>query len=299
MALGNYGITRPADFEPSDCEVFYTYSARRTAKANQNIVHLDPSSVLEAMTVTDGNIEQKIGGIYNLRLPSESFSTNGIYDIVIRPKQIKTKILDCGTLSGLPNIKGVVLDLNDQILSDRTNLDGYRIQYIDNGIVRDNFFRIVTSSNRVEPISENITSSSSQKTIRYRLNESGSLLFLTLTPSSNNIEDVSLTTPFIGYPNQNIILSNTFFDPLMVEVEIVEDTIETLANALYGNQIKEIATGKYGMYDKDGNLFKAFNLFEVLNEFGEKQYEIKQLDNTITQEDLDFNKIIDKIKTGR
>ena len=53
-----------------------------------------------------------LGGLYNLRLPAETFTQLGIYTLYIRPAEIRTSITDCGVLSALPNVKGIVVDLN-------------------------------------------------------------------------------------------------------------------------------------------------------------------------------------------
>ncbi len=43
-------------------------------------------------------------------------------------------------------------------------------------------------------------------------------------------------TPYIGQPDQDIILSNTFFNPLTIDIEMVEYDVSSLAIALYGNK---------------------------------------------------------------
>jgi len=110
------------------------------------------------------------------------------------------------------------------------------------------------------------------------------------------LEDSVSNTPFIGQPGQTIRITNTFFDPVMIEVELAEDTIETLSHALYGNQIKRLEDGKYLIYDKDGNVYKAYNLYEVQNNLGDtKLLEVRQETEDIDNDTDNFNTIINGI----
>jgi hypothetical protein len=82
--------------------------------------------------------------------------------------------------------------------------------------------------------------------------------------------------PFIGDPGQKIILTNTFFNPTTVEVEMVEHDASTLAHALYGDQTKAITPGIYTIYDNNKNIYKQYNLYEVKDEFNETLYEVRE-----------------------
>jgi hypothetical protein len=209
------------------------------------------------------------------------FNQLGIYNIYIRPAEIRTTITDCGVLSALPNVKGLVFNI-DAVPSQFRNkfvaqgLVGFRVEYLNSdGTKIPNFFRIITSSFFCEPILENQVNSS-QKSIRYRyVDGSTNLLFCTLSPSSSPTNKPN-ATPFIGQPNQNVIISNTFFNPITIEVEIVENDISTLAIALLGNQTKSMEDGIYTMYDTDNNIFRQYNLYEVRDEFNSLLYEVRQ-----------------------
>ena len=209
------------------------------------------------------------------------FNQLGIYNIYIRPAEIRTTITDCGVLSALPNVKGLVFNI-DAVPSQFRNkfvaqgLVGFRVEYLNaDGTKIPNFFRIITSSFFCEPVLENQVNSS-QKSIRYRyVDGSTNLLFCTLSPSSSPTNKPN-ATPFIGQPNQNVIISNTFFNPITIEVEIVENDISTLAIALLGNQTKSMEDGIYTMYDTDNNIFRQYNLYEVRDEFNSLLYEVRQ-----------------------
>lgn len=285
MALGTYGTKRPADVSPEDVEILLNYTESRESTNNFVLKKLDPLSVLtpyvhNSNTGGENNVEI-LGGLYNLKLPATEFNNLGIYTLYIRPAEIRTTILDCGVLSSLPNVKGIVIDLNNvpqQYRNKFTNqgLVGFRIEYLnsDNSKIQ-NFYRIVTSSFYCEPVNTNLTNTN-QKSVRYRYVEGGSnLIFCTLSPSSAPSNKPN-ATPFIGQPNQNIILTNTYFNPITIDVELAEHDIDSLAIALYGNQTKSIEDGIYTLYDNDLNIYKQYNLYEIRDEFNNLLFEVRE-----------------------
>jgi hypothetical protein len=100
-------------------------------------------------------------------------------------------------------------------------------------------------------------------------------MFCTLSPSASPTNKPT-ATPNIGVPDQDIIITNTFFNPTMLEVEIVEHDISTLAIALYGNQTKSIEDGIYTIYDTSNNIYRQYNLYEIRDQFNELLYEVRQ-----------------------
>ena len=284
MALGTYGITRPADMSPEDVEIIMHYTESRDVTDNYVMKNLDASTILTPYfhnSNTNGNTNELLGGLYNLRLPANEFNKTGIYTLYLRPAEIRTSILDCGVLSALPNVKGIIVDLNDvdpQFRNKFVNqgLVGYRVEYLNNdGTKIPNFYRIITSSFYCEPVTTNLTNSS-QKTIRYRYVDSGSdLLFCTVSPSSAPSNKPS-ATPFIGQPDQDIIITNTYFNPITIDIQMSEHDIDTLAIALYGNQTKSIEDGIYTLYDSSNNIYKQYNLFEIRDEFNNLLFEVRQ-----------------------
>jgi hypothetical protein len=301
VATGNYGTIRSADVSPDDVEIVLNYTPSRDETDNFVLTKLDAKSILRPYfhnATTGGNSGVEIlGGLYNLKLPADQFNKLGIYTLYIRPAEIRTKITDCGVLSSLPNVKGIVVDLNNVPSQYRNKfvnqgLIGFRVEYLNSdGTKIPNFFRIITSSFYCEPVVQNLTNTS-QKAIRYRYVESTSnLLFCTLSPSSSPTNKPS-ATPFIGQPDQNIIITNTFFNPITTEVEIVEHDISTLAIALYGNQTKSIDDGIYTIYDSANNIYKQYNLFEVRDQFNELLYEVRQDRNNNIDFSKSFNNIV-------
>lgn len=292
MATGNYGIVRPATVTVDDMEIYFTYTPSRDVAPTLPLQQLIPSQVITRFNHPTPNTNgvPLFDGLYNLQLPVANFSAKGIYNVVIRPKEIRTTITDCGVLAAFPDIKGIVLDMNTLGIQDAASLIGYRVEYYNElGQRIPNFFRVITSANRTEPVNANI-SNTTQKAVRYRFNDTANLVFCTLTPSSApNVRPNQF--PDIGTPAQAISITNTFFNPIVLEIDMVEYDIETLAYGIYGNQIKSIVDGKYTIYDFANRIYKQYNLYEIQDQFtGEPLHEVRQLVNNIDFT-KDFNTI--------
>jgi hypothetical protein len=300
MAIGNYGTVRPADVSPTDIEVILHYTESRDVTSNFTLEKLDSTQVLRpyfSNSSIGGSTSEILGGLYNMTLPSDKFNNLGIYTVMLRPTQIRTQITDCGILSALPNVKGIVIDLNNVSTEFKNKfvpqgLVGFRIEYLnDDGSKVPNFFRIVTSNFYCEAVTQNQTNTL-QQSIRYRYtDEATNLVFCTLTPSSSTSNRPTVT-PYIGVPGQNIIVTHTFFNPSIVEVEIVEHDASTLAIALYGNQTKSIDDGIYTIYDSDNNIYQQYNLYEIRDQFNELLYEVRQNRGNNIDFSKNFNQII-------
>jgi len=236
-------------------------------------------------------------GLYNLRLPASVFNQLGIYTIYIKPKLTPLLIVDCSVLSALPTVKGIVINVNELPESLRANnaLQGYRIEYVNaDGTKLRNTVRYVVTSNRAVPVSENV-GNTSQKAIRYRFDDAGTLMFLQVTPSSSS--DVKPNAlPFIGNVGQTILLSNTYFTPLTLEVELVENTLDTIADIVAGEQIKDVQKGILTYYDKNRAITKQFNLFEIKEDVTDVPlFEVKEKRTTI-DDTQNFEDVIDEVQ---
>lgn len=297
MATGNYGTIRCADVSTDDIEIFYTYSPDRATNTTE-VLTLDPNQVIEKLDdPTDSGLI--LGGLYNLNLPTSIFNQKGFYNILIRPRRIRLSITDCGVLASKPDIRGVIFNLQDVSPVDVSRfenggLTGYRIEYVEPNPNVDekkqqNLFRIITSNNKVEPISENLTNTT-QKGIRYRLNDNSTLVFCTVTPSSAPAIKPN-AVPFIGLPAQEVLLIPTVFDPIHIELELAEHDFDTLAIGLYGNQTKSIADGVRTYYNEDDEIYKQFNEFSIKEDTSEeKLFDVKE-ERTNIDFTKDFNNI--------
>jgi hypothetical protein len=288
MATGNYGTIRPADVSIDDVEIFYSYTPNRESLTTVELQSLDPAEVLIPAN-NPNNVNEIFGGLYTLKLPTSVFGSKGFYSIIIRPKQIRTTIQDCGLLIDNQDVKGIVFDINQIPLElqnrfENGNLVGYRIEYIkeQTGTGQDkiqNLFRIITSNNRALPISQNQGNSNASQA--YTFNDNSTSVFCTVSPSSApSIKPNAI--PFIGNPLQDVIITNTFFNPVMLEIEMVEFDEETLAYALFSNQTKSLEDGIYTIYNFGNQIYRQYNLYEVKDQFtGKPLYEVREQKFTI------------------
>jgi hypothetical protein len=303
MATGTYGIVRGADVSPSDVEIFVHYTPSRDVLGNTELFKLNPNEVLipiDNPNKGESNVTgfEVFGGMYTLKLPVSQFGTKGVYTVMIKPIEIRTTITDCGVLSAYPDVKGLVFDLaavpsNFVDKFENGGLVGYRIEYLSSDLGGDakipNFFRVVTSNNRAEAVNQNLTNSS-QKAIRYRYNDNANFTFCTVSPSSAGNTKPNVL-PFIGQPNQEVILTNTFFNPIMVEIDMVEHDVETLAYGILGNQTKSLEDGIYTIYNFNNEIYKQFNLYEIKDRFtGKPLFEVRE-----ERDNIDFDKDFDNI----
>jgi hypothetical protein len=218
--------------------------------------------------------------MYTLKLPSDTFDKIGYYTILIRPKQTILTILDCGVLSQLPDQKGIILDTNDtelQALGEKLNpggLSGFRIEYLNSdGSIIPNLFSTVAYSNRCEAVSQP-SNSSTQKSVVYRFNDSGSLLFLSVTPASSpSIKPNAF--PYIGVATQKIIMSNTYFDPQVIDIELTEYDLRKIALLVNGERTLNVETGIENIYDEGRNILAQSTLYDIKDEAANPLYKVK------------------------
>ena len=217
------------------------------------------------------------------------FGRKGFYTVFIRPKEIYCTITDVGALGAYPDVRGIILDMNnidnDRAMFGNDNLVGYRIEYLDTNLERQDYYRLITSNNFAEPITQNLTSSNTNSNA-YRFNESGSLVFLTLSPSTGPSFKAS-SKPYIGTPNQTIIISNTKFDPVCLRIEICENDFDTIATSIDGNQVRALDTGLLTTYNDDMEIFKQFEFYTLKDNYNKNaKFEVKKrrtdnIDNSV------------------
>lgn len=268
---GTYGTRKPAFITADDVDIFYSYRPNRNTDSSDfsSFVQID-SSILSTVTAKDlnGNSLGVLPGMYNLKLPLTNFSKAGIYTIYIKPREITARILDISTLAAYPNIRGIVLSQtsfsnnSDSTIFNNGGLVGYRVEYMDNG-ERMSEYRMITSSNKCEPVAQNLNDSM-QKGIRYRFNESSNLIFCTVTPSTS-LSFKNGSTPFIGNTNQEIRLINTKFNPVMLEIELVEHDIETISTMLEGDQIRNLDAGLITTFNSNGEIYHQASYGRMTN----------------------------------
>jgi len=296
MSIGTYGLTKASDVSLGDIDIFYNYVPTRETE-NNDVFRLNTNEILSEINLVDpedelfdGGRENLLEGLYNLRLPATIFNDLGVYTIYIKPKTYMLEVIDCNTLSGLPNVRGLVINMNDlpENLQSNNALQGYTVEYLDDDNLKiRNQTRYVVSSNKAVPVTENVGNTTQQAT-RYRFDDGGTELFLQITPSSaSNVKPNQL--PFIGKPGNMIKLSNTYFSPIVIEIEMVENTVESLTNILMGEQVKDVRNGILTYFDKDREIIKQFDLYTIKDDVRDVPlYEVKEIrDNIDNSQNID------------
>lgn len=305
MSSGTYGIKKPAFITSNDVEMFYHYRPNRASEASdfKTFQRLDSSLLTNSKApMDDGNDTiSELTGMYDLRLPLNLFGNVGIYTVYIKPKEIYGNIVDVSTLAAYPNISGIIIDAtgfsgsNNSVFANG-NLTGYRVEYFnDDNKTRTDFYRIITSNNRCEPVAQNINDSTA-KGIRYRFNESSNLVFCTLTPSME-MSFKSGSKPYIGKVGQKIALVNTKFNPVMLEIEMVQHDIESIYSLQANTQIRDLKNGIITTFDDNGNIIEQAMYGNISNAAQDidHDFKIKNADTIdFTQEDK-LTKIIDNV----
>ena len=286
MAVGTYGAVKLADCDFNDVDVLYAYAPDRESLGD---IQFQPMY----NSVTNNEFRKMLGGDggYKLRLPASIFNKLGFYMILIRPKVFQTQIVDCSFVvtNNDQEIqiskKGIVIPKLQ--FQSTGSLIGYQIEYFDdNGNKIKNFHRIITSSDIVSVNPNNNSTNASSTT--YVLNSNGNQIFITLTPDEASLITNEITTD-LGKAGQQILLSNTFFDPVMIEVEMVDHSIKTLSYALYGQSTRDLETGVYSIFDENGNLYKQYTLLTNKKQFSDGQIDVKQERTNIDRAQTFFN----------
>ncbi len=283
-----YGTKRPANITSDDVDIFYSYRPSRAEDSAEysTFKKLDSKLLMNTSGKTDGSNVEVLPGMFDLRLPLDIFGNVGIYTIYIKPKEIRTTILHISTLAAYPDVRGLVLDTNGM---PNGSLVGYRIEYFNESGDREDDFRIITSNNRCEPVAQ-VFNDATQNGVRYRFNDAASLMFCTVTPSTS-LSFNNNTLPNIGAVGQEIALINTKFNPLCIEVEMVENDAETIATMLNGDQIRDLEHATITTFNKNHEPFSQFSYYTSKNKLGKALYEVKVKEEA-TESSLDYDAIV-------
>ena len=304
MSIGVYGTNIPIHIDSNKLgslvDISYCYNESRAydSLSSSKFTSL-PSSVLANCTreVESGsNLDEIVDGMYTLQLPLSDFNKKGFYTVYIKPKEYAINITDVGCLSAYSDVRGIILDTNaitdDDIIKNmaRTNngLVGFRIVFLDENGVREDYYRIVTSNNKCEPVIQ-APNSSSDKTYTYRYDDSSSLTFLTVSPSSAPTFK-SNATPYIGKPTQRILLVNTLFEPIQLDIEMVTHDADTISNMLEGSQLRDLDNGLVTTYNEKNEIYAQSEHYTLKeNASGNPVYEVKKNKT----DSIDFSQTID------
>lgn len=278
MAVGIFGSRKLADISFDDVDILYAYSATR-----EEIGDVQMQPLFNNITSVD--FKKMIGsdGLFKLRLPASVFKNLGFYSILVKPKSFETTIMDCSYVVTSDNNaiqiskRGIVIPTLQFLKT--ASLVGYQIEYFDrNNVKIRNLSRIITSSDLVN-ISPNSVGIS-QGSVTYVLDPNGNNLFLTVTPDEGSLISKNQKVD-IGSKGDKILLTNTYFDPFYLEVEMVEHTLNTLAFALYGNSTRDLETGILTYFDTNGNIYRQYNLYTQKKQFTNGNIDVRE-ERTIT-----------------
>lgn len=276
---GTYGTRIASRITPNDVEIFYSYSPTRNSDdVNKASFTKLPSTLLMDAKSGDDILE----GLKNLKLPLQYFNKKGFYSVYIRPKEVRAVINHISTLTSYPDVRGIVIDTNkveglDNELKTNNMLVGYRIVYLktDGSGERENYYRIVTSNNKCEPVEQSLPNVN-QNATRYRFNESSNLTFITVTPSvapsfKPNAE------PYIGKTGQEIIFINTKFEPILLDIEMVDKDIENISTMLEGSQLRSLDNGLVTTFNENNEIYHQSEHYSLKDKYtGEPIFEVKK-----------------------
>lgn len=273
MSIGIFGTKRMADISTNDCDILYSFSPNKEQLGDTSFKPLFP-------TITDADLKKMLGadGVYKLRLPADKFNQLGFYSILIKPKTIETVVQDCSYVvsSDNDNIKiskkGIVIPAAQ--FQSAGSIVGFQIEYFDkNNVKIKNLHRIITSSELVSISTTNNTIN--QGASSYTLDQGGTNLFLTVTPDEPSL--ISSNSPIdIGQKGQTILISNTYFDPIAIEVEMTDVTIKTLGFGIFGNSTRDLETGILSYFDDQNRIYRQYNLYTTKKQFGNGNIDIRE-----------------------
>lgn len=297
MASGSYGLNIPVFISENEIpymvDISFCYHENRSfdSLTKANFKKLDSSILTPSKRDDDGEADRFVEGMYNLQLPLSEFNKKGFYTVYIKPKEIQAVITDVGNLTAFPDVRGIVLDTAQFTASTITTkaqknneLVGYRIIYLDESGNRQNYYRIITSNNKCEPV-VSAPNSSSDKSYTYRYEENSTLTFITVSPSSApTFKDNAL--PYIGKPTQRILLVNTLFTPIQLDIEMTTHDADTISAMLEGDQLRDLDNGLITTFDGNGNIYHQKEVYTLKDSYtGKPIYEVGREKDT----NIDFS----------
>ena len=303
-ALGAYGLSIPINIKDSEIsnlvDISFCYHETRSYDSLSNATFKNlPSSVLTRAKREDDNVDVYPEGMYNLQLPLSEFNKKGFYTVYIKPKETKTTITDIGNLTAFPDVRGIVLDTSkittNSLVKEKAlknnELAGYRIVYLDSNGGRQDYYRIITSNNKCEPV-VTMPATSSDKTYTYRYEDSSTLTFITLSPSAAPMFKDN-QSPYIGKVGQEILLVNTLFEPIQIDIEMTTHDADTISYMLEGSQLRDLDNGLVTTFNDKSEIYHQAEHFTLKDQYsGKPVYEVKEN----KENGIDFSQTIeDKI----
>jgi len=281
MAVGITGTNRLANIDIyTDIDIFYHYSPGRNgtdATFGDDFKKVGtPSEWFNKSTyeIGDEPVNNELSGVYTLNLPMKIFNKKGVYTVLLTPKRYYCIIEDApAVLSALPDVRGIVLkgsEMGGLSAAQRVNmaLSGWRVEYYNNSGQQQDYFKTITSNNRCEAVMDNL-STTTMKSLSYRLTDNGNLIFCTLSPSSASQVKASVL-PYIGSTGEQIALVNTKFNSQLIEIEMVDTDLSMLATMLGGDQALNLDKGLMTTYNPDHTILSQTEIVQVKDAYTNK-----------------------------
>ena len=160
-------------------------------------------------------------------------------------------------------------------LQETNGLVGYRIVYLSDSGARQPYYRVITSANKAKKIPQP-PASSHDKQISYAYDDASSLLFVTVSPSAAPIFNKGVT-PYIGKPSQRILLVNTLFEPIMLDIEMATHDADTISYMLEGSQVRDLDNGLITTFNDEGAIYSQSEVYSLKDEYTANPiYEVKR-----------------------
>jgi hypothetical protein len=124
--------------------------------------------------------------------------------------------------------------------------------------------------------------SSSDKSYTYRYEDSSTYTFITVSPSSApTFKDNQ--TPYIGKVGQDILLVNTLFEPIQIDLEMVTHDADTISTMLEGSQLRDLDNGLITTFNENDEIYHQKEVYTLKDQYnGKPVYEVgKEKKNSI------------------
>ena len=83
--------------------------------------------------------------------------------------------------------------------------------------------------------------------------------------------------PYIGKPTQKILLVNTLFEPIQLDIEMVNHNADTISYMLENNQLRDLDNGLVTTYNDNNAIYSQSEHYTLKNSFtGQPIFEIRK-----------------------
>jgi len=283
-----YGSSIAANISISDIDLWFV-KQDRTGNVSEPL-KLDSLTYVKKINDPINN-GQSISGLFNLSIPPNFYLTYGVgtYNFYLTPRKFNATILDVSYIDGT-DIRGIVLNLNSldtyarEKMIRNNGVAGFLVRYIDSNLTEDNIIpnreRLITANYRVEPVNASLNNNDNQIGVRYRFNDTSNSIFLIVNPTVEGISQDNNDT-FIGSVGQDIVISSTYFEPQLIELEFTDYDIKTIYDGIFGNQTVNFDKGLRTFYDSEGNIITQREEITIKNDLGDDLRKIAKTVSTI------------------